>query len=228
MKKAVPTSFEFTIGSIETTEHKERSKITFYDKNLNQVQEQEVKYAGLGSHWLDPIYQGESVYFISEGLLVTGRGDNVIQIDLKNGKEHAYKFDRVNIQSTAVKDDKIILVSNLNAISYLSIYDKKNKKKLQEVSYDRTYVSLVVSANNKIYSFCNEMKDDGERIVFVAIYDMELNELAKKKLTNMAHSHSKYNVIGNKLYFTFQSIEKEEENGIGILDLVSDELEKVV
>lgn len=219
MKSAVP-SFQFTIGVIETTEHKELSKITFYDENLNKVKEKKVKYAGLGTHWLDPIYKNNSVFFTTDGLVGYGLGNDVVEISLKNGEDIGYKFDHMNIQSIDIKEDKIIAVSNLNAVSYLTIYDKKNKIKLREVSYNTLLAHLVVCVNNKIYSFCNESDYAG---VTMLVHDMELHELSRKRIKG--ESHYKYHVIGDKLYFSYQSSEKE--NGVGILDVISNEVEKV-
>lgn len=228
-KKDTRSDFEFVVGSIETNEYKELSEITYYNKNLDKVKEQTVKYAGLGTHWRDPIYQGGSVYFHTRGY--AGGANIVAGFDLKNGKDSGYKLDRSKIQGIAVTKDNIMTVSNSNGVAYLSLYDKGNETKLKEVNYEMAYSSLVVAANNKIYCFVDFLNTDPEgptiKQVNLYVYDMELTELSKKDITHIGTTYGKYNIIGNELYVSIQSSVQGEEHGLGIIDLVSYEIKKV-
>lgn len=53
--KAVENTEEIRIGIVETTGDKYKSSIHWYDKDLEVVDVQELKYAGLGSGFNTPV-----------------------------------------------------------------------------------------------------------------------------------------------------------------------------
>lgn len=212
-----PENIGYDVAVVETTSNVKKSKITYYDKELDTVSEDKLHYAELGDIFSPEVYHGGEVYFVPRGLMKEHNEKKVISVNQKSGKITEYPIDRINIQTTTADDIFVYAGSNLNNVSYITQYNKSTEK-VKEIELPEEYVSLVLCQNKKIYVFSQSTKSDDQSCIY--IYNEKLKLENKIKIPGLkTNSIYKATFVKNKLLFAVPYSNDTENNKIGVLDL---------
>lgn len=218
---------DYKVAVIETTSNKEKSLITYYDEDLEKVGSKSFEYAELGSNFYSPEYQDEEIYIVPRGLQGNHNEKKVISLNLKTGNDTVYDVDKVNIICTAVNKKYLFAGSNLNAISYLSRIDLKDKKET-DLSFNNEYLSLIAATDKYVFAFLSST-DDQNIYSKINVYNVDSLELIKTiDITEYGINQTKYYLDKDNLYFSNAYDKYDQQNNIlGIMNLDDFSLKKV-
>lgn len=225
--KAKTNLDEFRVAVVETTSNKEKSKITYYDWELKEMDSFKYKYAEFGTHFSKPQYNKDQVYIVPKGLMKRHDTKKIVSIEKKTGKATEYPIDKGNIQCTAANEKYVYAGSNINFISYLSQYDK-NKKIENVVSLEGEYLGLIALYNDLVFAFVEDASPDMPIESRLDVYNEKLEKINSIDLTEHGCSHTKYLIKNDKLIFS-NAYTKNTTPGssISILDLNTFEIVKI-
>ena len=121
---------DFDFAVIKTTGQKNKSFITYYDANMNEVYTQKLNYGGMTDNLTLPLVQNRVAYMSPEGIAVDKDLCRTLGIDLKTGEVNEYRYndEQIGITNTTVNSKATYVCSNLNEVSWLARSDKENKK----------------------------------------------------------------------------------------------------
>lgn len=142
----------YDLGVVLTTDVREKSKVIYFNQNLEILGDRELKYAGLGTHFSQPTYYNGKMYLIPAGITVKLDERKTIEVDLKTNEIKEYHVDKINIQRVTVNDNNIFTSSNLNGIYYLTQTDKENNF-IKELQYENSKISMIVCVKDKLCVF---------------------------------------------------------------------------
>lgn len=212
-------SSDYTVAVVETTSNVKKSKITYYNKELKEVEGKALSYAELGSTFNSEYYNDGEVYFVPRGMMKMHNEKKVISVNQKNKKITEYPIDRTNILVTAADDNYVYAGSNSGFTSYITQYNKENKK-TKEISLKEEYVSKIICHGEKIYIFSLEVSPKSEKKAHIYIYNEKLELEKKVQLPNMnEESTYKASIYKNSLIFSVDHQNQVESNKLGVLDL---------
>ena len=199
---------DFDFAVIKTTGQKNKSFITYYDANMNEVYTQKLNYGGMTDNFELPIVQNRVVYMSPEGLATEADLCRTLGLDLKTGevKEYRYNDEQIGITSTTVNSKATYVCSNLNGVSWLARSDKENKKIIDR-SFKENLLWSVIADEDNIYGFANN--DDDQLYIYEFNADT-LETINKKNLKITGDMDSSMIYKGN-IYFNVAV--EGEENG---------------
>ncbi|MGB4588557.1 MAG: hypothetical protein WBI17_04900 [Clostridiaceae bacterium] len=119
----------YMLGVIETTGLKNKSAISYYDKNLSKVNTMSLPYGSMEYYgFTEPIIHDGHLYMYPLGLYTKKDLGILLDMDLESGKTEKVKFNRINITSAVITDEAFYVVSNLNQVSYIDRYDRETSE----------------------------------------------------------------------------------------------------
>ncbi|MGJ0848713.1 hypothetical protein ACR77J_18750 [Tissierella praeacuta] len=207
------------IGIVETIATEYNSSIHWYDKDLNKVSEQKLKYAMLGSSFHNPVYYDNKVFMIPQGLGNKKDSKKVISLDKNNFEITEYSFNNIALNDVAVSEDYIYTINTLNGNTHISRLDKKNNE-IKEIIVDKEYFSGITILKGKIYAFSSNMLTTFPRF-YLYIYNEELDILDKKDITQYGTGQYKFMYDEKYLYAGVTST-KEDKPANSILKVSID------
>lgn len=206
--KVVENTEEIRIGIVETTGDKYKSSIHWYDKELEELDVQELKYAGLGSSFNAPVYYEDEIYLIPEGLFTKRDTEKVISINKYDFTINEYSVPNIALKQVAVNDDYIYVNSNLNYQTHISRINKKTDE-FDEIIFDGAYFSNIIAIDDKIYIFGNMLEEFDKNHMYVT--DKELNEVESFDISEYGRDISKYLIDNGFLYVTTNPYDESDE-----------------
>lgn len=134
----------------------DKTEITYFDKQLNQVGIQKYEYGNVGEfQYLYPVVKNEILYEISLGYGYDKDNCKIIAINLKTDQIKEYKLDRVNITSFYVDDKYIYAISNLNRVTYIDRYVIGGDD-MQSIILENTISVDMFVCNEKVYFYTEQ------------------------------------------------------------------------
>lgn len=196
-----PDKYEF--GIIDTTEYGNRSLITYFDSDWNKVGQTKYHYSNMS-------YCGFTNSCVQEGILyLSPRGDSknldcgkIVALDLSSGQKTEYDFNRVNIIDFHVDENGIYVVSNLNNMCYLDMYDKKQNK-IRTIEVQEDVLDNVTTVKEKVYSIATNMNTDS-----YALYSFDMDSMNYIKICNLdiSEAPSFCEVYQENIYFVVDTV----------------------
>lgn len=194
---------KYELGIIDTTEYANRSLITYFDSDWNKVGQTKHRYSNMS-------YCGFTNSCVQEGILyLSPRGDSknldcgkIVALDLSSGDKTEYDFDRVNIIDFHVDNAGVYVVSNLNDISYLDKYDKKQNK-IQSIEVPEDVLDNVITVKEKVYSIATNMNTDS-----YALYSFDMDKSNYTNICNLdiSEAPSFCEVYQENIYFVVDTV----------------------
>lgn len=194
-------NFEFCV--IETTEQKNQSILSFYDKNFKRIGQHKIPYADYGSLFTPPVAMNNNVYAIPEGVPYVKELEIVLEYHLKDGTVTEMNFKKPGLFSFAVSTDSIYTTNMLNGTSSISKYHKKTGKveRINTPSTVRNY-NFIYSCHDGVYVTANQSKQNNTKSYLIKInpdhfrieWEKDISDIGSE--TTFFYSDNKY------LYFT--------------------------
>lgn len=207
------------IGVVETTSSDYDSRIHWYDGDLNEVSQKNMKYAMLGSAFHNPVYYGDEIYMIPQGLGSKKDSKKVIGLNKNDFKITEFPFKNIALNDVAVSGDYIYTINTLSGNTHICRLNK-NQNTLEEVILYNEYVSGVTAVKEKIYAFSANMLSPSPEF-YIYIYNEDLELLDKKDITQYGTGQYKFMYDENYLY-TGVMLTKEDRPASTILKISVD------
>lgn len=212
-----------SIGVIVTTELKYKTKIYWFDENLNQTGSSKLNYAGLGSHFYSPVYYEGEIYIIPVGLGKSKNTKKVISINQNSLKITEYPFEGRWILRTAVIDDIVYCTNTKNGTGWVEAYNKKTKNK-KDLYIEKSYIdNLIPCNNNLLVSSQTITKNRADRKSILNLVDKELNILKQIDISTYGKANNKYYIDNDYIYTTI-SLKANDEFSFKVLKISKKDL----
>ncbi len=151
---------DYALGLITTCEYKEKTKLYFYDENLQYQNEKKYSYPNIS-------YEGFCNSLIEEDklfLLPKGHADKldygkIVSFSLRDGATKEYDIGRTNITGFDYEQNKLYVVSNLNGICYFDCYNLETSQ-LSGFEIHNYLVDTVVAGQNGIYGIAVDLEKE--------------------------------------------------------------------
>lgn len=219
-------SEEIKIGVVETTASEYKSNIHWYDKDLNKVSDQKLKYAMLGSSFHNSFYYDDEIFMIPQGLGNKKDSKKVISINKDDFKITEYPFNNIALNDLAVSKDYIYTINTLNGNTQISRLDKINHK-MKEIIIEKEYVSGITAIKGKLYAFSSNMLTSSPEF-YVYIYNEELELLDKKDITQYGTGQYKFMYDDKYLYAGVMNTDEDKPaNRILRISIDNNEVESI-
>lgn len=217
----------FLFGIIETTMVRERSKITYYDSDLNILNAQDYKYAELSSSFEMPGYSNDGIYLIPRGLAQKADEKKVVSLQIDSQSFTEFDVDRISIQYTTASLDFIYSTSNLNGISYITQTNKKTNE-VREIEFESKYISSLNVYKDKAIAFINDLEHKPNPKVEVVVFNTELEPDTVIDLSSYGINQYKSLVEEDFLYVSNPTtIEDEVNDSFLIINLLNGKVQEI-
>ena len=218
---------DFFVGVIETTTVKEKSKILYFNSNLELINSLKYNYAELSSSFEVPGYSNDGIYFVPRGLEQKADTKKIISLQIDSQSFTEYDVDRVNIQYSAVNSDYIYSTSNLNGISYITQTNKLSGK-VKELEFNRKYISSLNMYGDKLIAFINDLDHKPYPKSEIVIFNKELEIEKRIDLSDYGMNHFKSLIDEDILYVPNPTTIKDEvDDKLLIINLKNNEIYQI-
>lgn len=196
------------IGLVQTTGHDYKSKIMWFDDDLNEAGTTNLKYAALGSHFYSPVLDDGEQYLIPQGLGNRKDTKKVISINNENLDITEYPFTNVALNNMAVINYNVYAVNTLNAASYLEKYNKLTKES-KDIVFHKRYVYSIIASDEVLYAFSISL-EAGNSSIILTILDKDLNIIKELDVSNHGVTSQKY-CEDNEFIYTTIALSRYDE-----------------
>lgn len=210
-EKPLENTEDIEIGIVETIGTDYKSFIHWYDDELEVVDVQKLKYAGLGSTFHRPVYEEQDIYLIPEGIFTKKDSEKVISLNKEDFTITEYDVPNIALANVAVTDDYIFTNSNLNYETHISRVDKKGKM-FSERLFEGAYFHSMMSAENKLFLLGNIEDNIDETYLYVL--DTDFNVLETIDLTDVGRGGDKFLLDNQDLYLSIPFTVGDQDNSI--------------
>ncbi|MDY5742204.1 MAG: hypothetical protein SPL15_04325 [Lachnospiraceae bacterium] len=190
------------IGVVITTEQSYNSKILWLDSQLEKVQEQNLKYARLGTQFYSPESRNGKLFLIPQGLGKTKDAKKVISIDKKSLAIEEYPFTNIAINHMANIGNQVYAVNSGASDSCIESYNtKEHTNKI--VQMDQTYLYSIIPADDRLLGFSTQAElGTTKSKVTMNVFTSELQLLKEIDISNFGIPTRKYCEDDTDLYIT--------------------------
>lgn len=196
-------TYDFAV--IETTGEENESIVSYYDQELNRINQQVLPYGGLTDSFTPAIISKDTLYASPEGL-ENGEGLCLsLGVDLNTGKvrefQHPKRYEGEKNQ--AVDKKRIFVNTNLNGNSFLSYYDTETEQS-KDVTLKETVLGHMAVDTKYLYAFGEDNKHltaEGDPCTQIYVFDKETLKKVKQKDLGAVYSMVFSLVYDNQLYF---------------------------
>lgn len=190
-----------SVGVIETSGNSKKSRIYFYNQNLEKTATLPLEYASLGSIFYNPVIYEDELYLIPQGKTNVKDEKKVLKIELKSGNQKIYEINQLAMNSICVNDKNIYTCNTLNGDSYINKCSKENNQVVSE-KIEGVYVSKLLCSKDMLFAFATT-KYGKEMNSYIYIYDAEeLSFDEKIDITNYGGTHYKAILFDNNILFS--------------------------
>lgn len=221
---------KIAVGVLETRGNIAKSRIVFYDEELNELGDLPIGYAGLGMTWDTPVLDGRKFYVIPQGY--DGMKDEklVMEVNLDSLETKKYEIDQTALTDIGVNEKYVFAGNNINGVSYLSRCDKETGN-VKTVSFPDECLSNLICVGKKVYVFAAllgmEELEEVEGKSYLYVYDEELNKEEKIDITEYGVNHFKGIAYQGSIYFSNSEEEDKETKIVGKMDMSTNKLTKI-
>ncbi|MBS4539704.1 hypothetical protein GOQ27_14615 [Clostridium sp. D2Q-11] len=188
---------DYSVGVIETTEQKNRSRLTFYDIDLAKVNSIEYNLGSMGSYFYPPKVFDNYMYVVPQGIGNRKEKTVIFELNLETGETKEYDMGLQNMNSFCITDKYIFGVATWNHTSIIARYDK-NLKEIKTLEFSEIFIELMEPTDDNLMAF-------GGSKVESYLYKIDIEKLRIEKEYNIIEHglvHEGAVVIGDDLYFT--------------------------
>lgn len=201
------TGKDYSIGIIETNAKTEKSRLIFYDRELEEAGEKSLSYAGVGNIFYNPSIYEDELYIIPQGRFDSKDEKKVLKINLDNLDENTYEIDQLAMNSVCANGKYIYTCNTLNGDSYINRC-KKETNEAADIKLTQIYISKLLCNNDKVFAFGTK-KDDKQMRAFLYEFDKDLKEIGTYEITEFGVSHYKAILAEDDIYFS-NSVDSED------------------
>lgn len=189
---------EIKIGVVKTTSTDYKSSISWYDKDLVKLSDQNLKYSMLGSSFNNPIYSGDEIYLLTEGLGNSRDAKKAISINKDKFQVKEYPVKNEAINSIAVSENYIYTINTLNSNTHIERVNKDDFGS-KEIIIDNEYVTGLTAVGDKLYVFASKNLGQMQEF-YLYVYNEELEIIDKKDITEYGTAQYKFMQDEDYLY----------------------------
>ena len=217
---------DVSLGVIETRGDRHKSRIIFYDQNLQELGDLPLPYATVGDTFSAPLVVDRTLYSVVQGLNVLKDAETVLEIDLSNCNVTKHHIAQPAMNSVAASETYVYTCNTLNGVSYINQCDRKTGE-TQSVSIPAVYISHVFYADHRLYAFSTADRGGllwGELL----IYDETLTLLDKVDIHTCGADTCHALVHNGMLFFTAMvDVYDQPISTIGVVDLSDLSVQKI-
>lgn len=191
---------KFTIGIIETNGTINKSRITFFDKNIDNKKSIDLPYASVGNIFYNPCIYKNNLYVIPQGKSNSKDEKTVLKINLTDFSEKTFRINQLAMNSIAVTENYIYTCNTLNGTSYINKYNITNNT-VSKISIANTYISKLLTDANHVYAFAT-IKENTNSKSYIYTCNSDLEIINKIDITNCGTTHYKAIIKEEKIWFT--------------------------
>ena len=147
-----------SVGVIETSGNSKKSRIYFYNQNLEKTATLPLEYASLGSIFYNPVIYEDELYLIPQGKTNVKDEKKVLKIELKSGNQKIYEINQLAMNSICVNDKNIYTCNTLNGDSYINKCSKENNQVVSE-KIEGVYVSKLLCSKDMLLCSGSPLSD---------------------------------------------------------------------
>ena len=196
------TKYDSTIGIVHTSQQMYKSRIDWYNDELELLGSSKLTYAGLGSHFYKPLTVDNEVYMIPQGLGNNKSTKKVISLNKNTFEISEYPFSNIALNHMAVINKYVYAVNTMNGSSYIERYDKESHKNIIK-EYKETYIYGIFPMSEKLLAF-SITADKGLDSCTLRVMDKDLNIVKEISLTKFGRTTEMYCEDDSYMYFTMQ------------------------
>ena len=163
-----------------------KSRIDWYNDELELLGSSKLTYAGLGSHFYKPLTVDNEVYMIPQGLGNNKSTKKVISLNKNTFEISEYPFSNIALNHMAVINKYVYAVNTMNGSSYIERYDKESHKNIIK-EYKETYIYGIFPMSEKLLAF-SITADKGSDSCTLRVMDKDLNIVKEISLTKFGRT----------------------------------------
>lgn len=209
---------DIAVGVIETRGDKEKSRILFYDNDMNELGSLPLDYATVGNVFYCPLIVDDALYVIPQGYANKKDAETVLEIDLSNLNITKHSIEQLAMNCVAVSDDYVYTCNTLNGVSYINKCNKENGN-TESIDISLTYISKLIYVHDRLYAFGTTNTEEDEMVSDLFVYDTELNLLEKIDISKCGANQYKVIEYNGELLFT--SLSDRNDNSTNMVGMVN-------
>ena len=204
---------DISVGIIETRGDKEKSRIIFFDEEMNEIGEIPLSFATVGNIFYTPLISENELYVIPQGYANKKDEETVLKIALKNLSVEEYTIEQLAMNSIATNQDFIYTCNTLNGSSYINKCNKDNNK-TENIVIPETYISKLLYVGNKLYAFGTANTVNDTMLSYLYVYDDKLNLQEKIDISKCGADQYKAIEYNGDIFFTSLADSKDQPTKI--------------
>jgi len=215
---------DFSIGVIETTGQKNKSIITFYDENLDEVSSQKLKLGSMGSNFNVPRVFDNKMYVVPQGIANKKEQTIILEFDLETGKTKNFDLKTRAMTRFCLNDKYLFGTADWNFVSKISRMQKATNQ-IKTLEFEKIHIHQLDVYNDILYAFGFEYNEKNEMKSYLYTIDCDkFTIIYKLDISEIGTSQPDTFFINNNLYFTnsLELVDGKQEmpsNTLCIMDL---------
>lgn len=208
----IPTK-DISVGVIETRGDKEKSRILFFDEEMNEIGELPLDFATVGNIFYTPLISENELYVIPQGYANKKDEETVLEIALQDLSVEEYTIEQLAMNSVATNQEFVYTCNTLNGSSYINKCDKDDNK-TESIEIPETYISKLLYADNKLYAFGTANTENDIMLSYLYVYDDKLNLQEKINISKCGADQYKAIEYSGDIFFTSLADSKDQPTKI--------------
>lgn len=164
---------DFYIAVIRTTEQKQSTVISFYDKDLNYVGTKKLSYGMVGSTWKHPICNDNHLYVNAAGLGGEKNLGICLDMDLNTGNINELKHGLVGPADCVETDNYIFVCNNLNYKSHI-VRCEKETGDIKEFTENVSTIDTLYCYDEKLIAFATDYQGITKSYIYIMDYEFDV------------------------------------------------------
>ncbi|QAA33446.1 hypothetical protein [Clostridium manihotivorum] len=189
------------IGVIQSTQNQNIGYVSFYDKNLNLLEEKQLPFGDMGDQTRVPLLSNTSFYSVPLGLGNQKDLKTIIKFDLNTGKYKTIKINQPAILMYTVNKDDVYTTNTINFVGYITKCDTKTGQ-LQEWKKNGLVIASLKCYDDILYAW-GTISENNINTPYLLIFDSKNLKLLKQIPLNQCGTQQLDSCkIGDDIYFT--------------------------
>ena len=211
---------DIEVGIIETRGNRSKSRIIFYNDEIEEIGDLPLPFATVGGIFYIPLVSDNKLYVIPQGYAKKKDERKALEINLQDLSVNEYKIEQIAMNAIAADNDSIYTCNNLNGISYINKCYKENNV-VKTIEIPKIYISNILYANNKLYAFGTGGAKNGIMPAYLYLYSSDLELIDKIDISSYGTSQYRATEYHGDIYFT--SLSDTEDKPTNIVSKFNDE-----
>lgn len=217
---------DISIGVIETKGDKDKSRIIFYDNDMNELGALPLEYATVGNIFYTPLVIDNTLYVIPQGQANKKDAKTVLEISLSNLETKKHSINQLAMNSVAASENFVYTCNTYNGVSYINKCDR-NTGETDSIVISSTYISKLLYVEDRLYAFgTTDTENAMQSELFV--YDENVVLLEKIDISECGANQYKALEQNGNIYFTSLTDQNDNPvNTVGVFNTSDFSIKKI-